>query len=257
MEKLNPADVTRAYTASARRILFLEYEGTLVENADALLEGMFETVLAALHEDSRNNTVILSDLSMTDLNSRLNRIPVTLVAESGGFIRNPYGQWQNVGGFYLLWKEPVVTALRRVADSYPGTTVEEKHFSVKWTFNNGLNHISEKDRRQLFVALRMLSTQYDVPMIETPGDVEYRTAGITKGKFVASWLNLNGPCDFILAIGNDKSDEDMFDSIGRTYLTVRVGHSTGSKARYYVDSRAEVLSLLRSLAVINNKTEYV
>jgi trehalose 6-phosphate synthase/phosphatase len=248
VEKLIPAEVRKAYDLATQRVLFVGYEGTLVDSSCSTSDADVNETLAALADDTHNSVVVLSDKSAMDLNSFLTVSQITIAAESGGFVRGPRGQWQTLGDLYLLWKEPISSALRRLAHHYPDTTIDEKHFSITWEYGNGIAHLPDSDKRQLKAAFRIMSNQYNVPMIETEHSVEFKAAEISKGKFVASWMNLHGPGDFILAIGDDKSDEEIFKLIDRKYISVRVGYDSSSHARYYVQSRAEVLPLLKSLA---------
>lgn len=52
--------------------------------------------------------------------------------------------------------------------------------------------------------------------------------------------------DFILAIGDDWIDEEMFSSLPRSAYTIRVGIAP-SRAKYNISSYIEVRKLLRSL----------
>ncbi len=253
MEKLIQSNVLKLYHSAKQRILLLDYEGTLVgDNPDAGNNSKVDGVLTQLVGDNHNSVVVMSDWSPRDLSERIKEAKVTLVAESGGFVRAPDGLWQQLGDFYLQWKEPVSTAIHRLAHSYPNTTVDEKHFSIRWDYGSGISHLPESDQRQLKAAFRIMSSQYNVPMLETPNSIEFRAAGISKAKFVASWMNLHGPCDFILCIGDDKSDEEVFNLIGRDFITVRVGFDPTSTARYYIKESTEVLSLLETLAMTSS-----
>jgi trehalose 6-phosphate synthase/phosphatase len=252
VEKLIPSDVQKAYDLATQRIFLIDFEGTLVDRSQSSFDTDVDDTLSTLADDTRNSIVVLSDRTAMDLNC-LTDPRITIAAESGGFMRSSRG-WQTLGDFYLLWKDSVSTALRRLAQRYPDTTIEEKHFSVTWDYGRGVAHLPEADKRQLKAAFRMMSSQYNVPMIETEHSVEFKAAEISKGKFVASWMNLHGPCDFILAIGDDKSDEDVFNLIDRKYISVRVGYDSSSHARYYLQSRTEVLPLLKGLAAKGKAT---
>lgn len=94
----------------------------------------------------------------------------------------------------------------------------------------GATHLSGNDRTQLNVTFRTLSGQFEV----------FR-------------MNLNGPSDFIMAVGADVSDEELFDSIGKYYITTRVGYSATSRARNYLDYRGDVLPLFAQLTLIPSK----
>ena len=70
------------------------------------------------------------------------------------------------------------------------------------------------------------------------------------------------PPDFVLCIGDDRSDEDMFESISKTayrsslpvspeIFSCTVGQKP-SKARYYLDDTVDVLTLLQGLAAASS-----
>ena len=86
--------------------------------------------------------------------------------------------------------------------------------------------------------------------------------GISKGlvakKVLSTMVNASNPPDFVMCIGDDRSDEDMFESISRTVssppfpvapeiFACTVGRKP-SKARYYLDDAADVVKLLQGLA---------
>jgi len=50
-----------------------------------------------------------------------------------------------------------------------------------------------------------------------------------------------------IVVGDDKTDEDMFEALGNRGITVRVGFSTNSRAAYYLKSTRDVTRLLEEL----------
>jgi trehalose 6-phosphate synthase/phosphatase len=75
--------------------------------------------------------------------------------------------------------------------------------------------------------------------------VEIRHAGVDKGSAALSWL-ANGEYDFILGIGDDTTDEDMFKSMPADAVTIRVGISA-TLAKYTLLSHGDVIELLHAL----------
>lgn len=86
--------------------------------------------------------------------------------------------------------------------------------------------------------------------------------GVTKGlvaeKIFTSMAENGKRADFVLCIGDDRSDEDMFEIIGNavsrnilsSYTSIfacTVGQKP-SKAKYYLDDTTEVIAMLESLA---------
>ena len=89
------------------------------------------------------------------------------------------------------------------------------------------------------------------------GYIEVRPSGISKGVFLEHALQLlqsiNDNVDFIMAIGDDTTDESMFEEINRleSFQSINAfGITVGKKpsaAHSYVDDPAAVLDLLVSL----------
>ena len=77
--------------------------------------------------------------------------------------------------------------------------------------------------------------------------VEIKNAGVNKGKATQSWLNEDN-WDFILAIGDDHTDEDTFKVLPPTAYTVKVGLQN-TDARFNVVSVEEVRMLLKEFLI--------
>lgn len=75
---------------------------------------------------------------------------------------------------------------------------------------------------------------------------------------IATMKNMGKPTDFVMCIGDDRSDEDMFEGIGRAtsnpslppipeVYACTVGQKP-SMAKYYLDDSSEVITLIEGLA---------
>jgi trehalose 6-phosphate synthase/phosphatase len=79
--------------------------------------------------------------------------------------------------------------------------------------------------------------------------VEVKSANINKGKFVAKLLS-EEEFDFVLAFGDDITDEDMFGVLkGKHHFTVKVGLGR-TTAKYNVIGVNNVISFLEQLSQI-------
>jgi trehalose 6-phosphate synthase/phosphatase len=77
-------------------------------------------------------------------------------------------------------------------------------------------------------------------------------------KIFTSMAESGRQADFVLCIGDDRSDEDMFESIdnaiasgilnsSKSVFACTVGQKP-SKAKYYLDDTADVINMLETLA---------
>jgi trehalose 6-phosphate synthase/phosphatase len=245
MEQTDLAALEMQYVAAERRLIFIGLEEVLVQG-QVNVTGTFRQIISDLCSDRRNIVVVLSDLTPDQLENMLSDVPVALVAENGGFVRTPDGQWQTLGDLNLLWKKEVTTALHRLAGQYAGTSIHEKNFSVAWNYGEGTRLLTDSERKQLGAALRMLSTRLNVQQHDSGHTLEFFTPAVSRGKFAGWWITSQGQADFILAIGS-KADEDLFASIGKGYSTIRVGGASNSHARYFISSQLGIEGLLKIL----------
>ncbi len=84
---------------------------------------------------------------------------------------------------------------------------------------------------------------------ELVSHLKIKNAGINKGTAAARWLTEYAP-DFILAIGDDRTDEDTFGAMPSEAYTIKVGSAPRSLARFHVRGTKEVRQLLRQLWVV-------
>lgn len=87
--------------------------------------------------------------------------------------------------------------------------------------------------------------------------------GVSKGVVVEELLAMmalkSAAPDFVLCVGDDRSDEDMFESIATVTARSGLGEvfactvgQKPSKAKYYLDDIAEVIKLLQGLAAASD-----
>ena len=90
-----------------------------------------------------------------------------------------------------------------------------------------------------------LTAKTDLQIVQGNKVVEIRRAGVDKGSSASFWLG-SGAYDFILAIGDDTTDEDLFKVLPPSAISIRVG-VTGTHAQFNIRNVTEVINLLRSL----------
>jgi trehalose 6-phosphate synthase/phosphatase len=100
--------------------------------------------------------------------------------------------------------------------------------------------------QELRDALFNLTANLDVGVFEGSKILEVRHLGINKGRAAEIWLEREN-WDFIVAAGDDYTDEEMFAVMPETAYSIKVG-SGMSKARFNVDSTGQIRLLLKELA---------
>ena len=242
--------VVEQYKSSKRRVLFLDYDGTLAPLARypaiAYPDDMRLKLLASLSADSSNSVVIVSGRDRQVLSDWFGQLSVDLIAEHGAWVKRAGRSWQLSKPLADEWKGQLLPILETYADRLPGAFVEEKEHSAAW-------HYRMADPEQaLFLAAELtdclvnLTAKSDLQVAQGNKVVEVRHAGVDKGSAALEWMG-NERYDFVLAIGDDLTDEDLFRILPESAISIRVGIA-GTHARHNLRNTTEVFDLLQSLA---------
>jgi trehalose 6-phosphate synthase/phosphatase len=251
--------LVQQYRASARHSLLLDYDGTLVPFASnpklAKPDPELLDLLTTLGKDPANEVVIISGRSRRDLEDWFGQMPVSLVAEHGVWLRRPNGEWRILKAMTTDWKERVRPILQLYVDRLPGALLEEKEFSLAWHYRRADPDQASQRAKELLDDLADYTRNIDVQVFEGNKVIEIRNTGVNKGTAAMEWLNGNAP-DFILGIGDDWTDEDLFRALPQAAFTVRVGLAN-TAARYYLSNHTAVRRMLRELSESQREKEKV
>lgn len=243
-------EIIRDYKAGERRALFLDYDGTLTPLARfpsmARPDEPRLALLAALAADPKNRIVIISGRDRQTLDNWFGALSLGLIAEHGAWIKEADRPWQLVKALDNRWKEQLLPILEIYTDRLPGAFIEDKENSVAWHYRLADPEQGGVRAAELVDHLDSLIAKTDLQVIQGSKVVEIRHAGVDKGNAALQWLAGN-EYDFLLAIGDDATDEDLFRAMPASAATIRVGIA-GTHARYNLRNSAEVMSLLEAFA---------
>ena len=239
--------ILQHYRSATRRALLLDYDGTLVPFAAepklAVPDAELIETLTALGSDPANQVTIISGRPRRTLEEWFGKLPISLIAEHGAWLRDSGEQWHMLKTMTADWKERVRPILNLYVDRLPGALMEEKEFSLAWHYRRADPEQASMRAKELLDDLAGYTRNIDVQVFEGNKVIEIRNAGVNKGSAGIEWLAGQAP-DFILGIGDDWTDEDLFRALPATALSVRVGVEK-TAARYYLVNPAAVRRLLR------------
>jgi trehalose 6-phosphate synthase/phosphatase len=243
------------YAGAERRLLLLDYDGTLmpfsVDPRQVIPTGRVLDVLSALASDERNDVVVISGRDRNTLERWLGDMPVSLVAEHGAWLRDLGSEWQMSRPLKNDWKPRIRPVLETYADRLPGSFVEEKEFSLVWHYRAADPELGATRAQELLDHLVNFTANIDVQVLQGNKVIEVKTGGVNKGMAGAHHLAATNP-DFVLAVGDDWTDEYLFMALPESAYTLRVGLSH-SQARYNVLDHLAVLDLLTELSRIETR----
>ncbi|WP_036872322.1 bifunctional alpha,alpha-trehalose-phosphate synthase (UDP-forming)/trehalose-phosphatase [Hoylesella buccalis] len=240
-------DIKHKYNVSKHRLIMLDYDGTLAafrrdpEKASPTTE--VKNMLRKLCDDERNTVVINSGRDHRTLDKWLGDLPLSFAAEHGAFYKEN-GVWhENVEP--QAWDERLMSILREFEDKTPNSRLEVKATAVAWHYRKVDNWIGMFRAQQLMHALIPICSQNNLQIMRGNKIVEVKPAEYSKGSEVQRILNQRS-YDFILAIGDDVTDEDMFRALPEKAVTIKVGYACDD-ARYNLLEQKDVLPFLNNL----------
>lgn len=202
-----------------------------------------------LQELSRHATVVL--LSGRDhfiMEEWFGDLNIHLVAEHGIWQREN-GDWKQVKGLSSAWKAEMHPLIQQFVDKTPGAFIEEKPFSLAFHYRRADSWLGEVRAPQLMNAIKTVCENNKLHILDGNKVVEVRVAGIDKGSAAYKWLAGND-WDFVMAIGDDTTDEDMFNVLPDSAYTIKVG-TQHSLAKWRMRNCDKVRELLKHVLTYN------
>ncbi len=243
------SQLANRFRKSRRRHLFLDYDGTLVPYARhprlAIPNNDLIKLLCNLSADEKTETTIISGRDSFTLGEWFKDVPINLVAEHGASIKLRDGEWRHEKSIDQSWKPLIRPTLELFAQRSPGSLIEEKNHTLAWHYRNVNPELGFVRSRELLDNLHHLLRNSPLHIIDGNKVIEVRMSGIDKGTVARKLLD-ESEYDFILAVGDDKTDEDMFRALAGKAITIKIG-SGNTAAQYSLSGQTEVIRLLNQL----------
>jgi len=240
-------NITKQFKQAKNPIIFLDYDGTLMpfhENPDECAPD--PELAQILHQLAvKAKLVVISGRKASTLEEWLDEFNIDLIAEHGIKTKRAGAKWQVNGDLQDDgWKNEARDILEFYIQRTPGSFLEEKEHTLVWHYRKVEKGLGSLRSSELSSHLKHFMTNKGLDVIEGDHVVEVKPSIINKGK--AALERLKGEkVDFIMAFGDDRTDEDTFEALPKTALTVKVG-SGFSFAKYAVESNEEVRALLQT-----------
>jgi trehalose 6-phosphate synthase/phosphatase len=232
-------------------LVFLDYDGTLVSytatpelaRPDA---GLME-LLKGLASRPRTEVHVVSGRAREVLERWLGALPISLHAEHGFWSRASGGsEWTAAADVTGEWREPALAILRDITARTPGSLIEVKSVALAWHYRMADQEAGARRANEVRLHLSQLLSNQPVEILAGHKVLEIRPHGIHKGRIVPPLSPERLASTTVLAIGDDRTDEDLFAAMPTDAITIRIGPGS-TRARFRLDGVAAVRALLRSL----------
>lgn len=237
------------YLYAGKRLLLLNYDGTLVpfghKPQQAAPDKEVLYLLKQLASDESNKVVILCGRDRKTLGQWLGKLPVDLIAEHGAWFRERGGEWYSRVGVDGEWKPEIRQLLESFAKATPGALVEEKSCALAWHYRQVSPQLAIKRLQEIRTALETKLVGTGLQLEDDAMVLEVKPAHLSKAWAAGRWLR-GDRYDFVLAAGDGRSDEPMFQALPATAVTIRIG-TNKTAAAYYLTESGELREVLRKL----------
>lgn len=246
-----------AFATAHRRLLLFDYDGVLkgfVASPDPAKAAPDRQTLQTIEQLSQipdTEVCIVSGRTREALEAWFGHLPVSLAAEHGSWIRQ-HGDWSQEDVSMADFKQILLPMLERYAERTPGAEVEEKNFALVWHYRNVQPELAYARNANLRHDLNAVLSNSGIGVHSGKKIIEIKPRAISKG-VVADEMLASSDADFVMAIGDDYTDEDMFRSLPETAYTIKVG-SGDTHARFRVRAVDDVQQLLQDLIKVRHSS---
>jgi trehalose 6-phosphate synthase/phosphatase len=240
--------ISSSFKKAKKRLIILDYDGTMVpfhnDPALALPDAPLKKLIVSLAKTPNVQLVIISGRNTEFLDSLFGDQSITLFAEHGA-LRRVEGQWISVYRKDLSWQPDIIRIMQEVTDNTPGSHIERKKTAIVWHYRSTDKWLADMRSSQLVNKLIYPCTRRQLYLMRGSKIIEVKPSEYTKGTSIKNFFKCS-EYDFILAAGDDTTDEDMFDALPREAFTIKVGKPS-DKSRYTIANSVELVKLLKSL----------
>lgn len=257
----NVKELQKAYSAASKRLFLFDYDGTLTpivtDPAAAVPSEKLKKILRRLSADKRNSVWIISGRDSAFLDKHLGEFPINMSAEHGCFVKYAGdSEWTDLAATVDPgWQKVVLEVLQSYTERTEGSWIERKRVAITWHYRRSDPIFGAFQASHLRPYLEItIGERYPVVVMSGKANIEIRPKLFNKGEIVRSiFRDSKVSPDFVLCLGDDTTDEDMFRvvnerSLQKGIFSCLVGpHSKLTSAKWHLPGVPEILDLLDDL----------
>jgi trehalose 6-phosphate synthase complex regulatory subunit len=228
--RLSFADLSEKYRAAERRLLILDYEGTLASWGDPTsiiltTPKRAVDVLNDLIDDAKNTVYVMSARMPEEMERLFRQVPgLGLIAENGCFLMEAGADdWIELTDIDRTdsWKQGVMAILKYYNERIEGSKIEERHCSLTFDYSAAedpkgafkqagecANHINDAS-----LSLNVHAVPVDNALVVSQADINKSSATALISEKLETLKNeKNVPLpDFLFVVGDSREDEYVFN----------------------------------------------
>lgn len=270
--KLSVEHIVSAYKRTKNRAILLDCDGTMMLQSSISTIPNTEAIgiLNNLCGDPKNVVFVVSGKDKKTLTEGFSSCEkLGIAAEHGYFLRLSHdAEWETclpVTDFD--WKQIAEPVMKLYTETTDGSTIETKESALVWNYQYADPDFGSCQAKELLDHLESVLANEPVSVKSGQHIVEVKPQGVNKGlvaeRLLVTMRQKGMLPDFVLCIGDDRSDEDMFEVIIRAkglpslspvaeVFACTVGRKP-SKAKYYLEDTTEILRMLQGLVTASEQ----
>ena len=239
--------VLEEFSKAKKRILFLDYDGTLsgfhVDPQKASPDKELYQLLDSLNALKNTEVYLVSGRDKETFSKWFLPKKYNMIAEHGVWISEKGKEFRMLENVKNDWMEKIRPVLESFVDRTPGSFIEEKNYSLAWHYRKTDPDFGTLRASELNTVLTSLIANDDLSVLNGNKVMEIKSSNVNKGRATLRVLG-EDDYDFAFAIGDDWTDEFMFQELPESTVTVKVGRQK-TQARYFIDNIKYVRNLLK------------
>jgi len=230
------------------KLLLLDYDGTLASFKDNPLDASPDEelykLLDTLQEQENTTVVLISGRDKETFQRWFEHKNYTLVTDHGVWLYQNK-EWVELERLKTDWMQNIRPILETFVDRTPGTFIETKNYSLAWHYRTADPELALRRTIELNTVLTSMVSNNDLSILLGNKVIEIKSSNVNKGRAVSRLL-LQEEYDFITVIGDDWTDEYMFEEVPEWAYSIKVGLAK-TKAKYMMKDTGRVRQLLKRL----------
>ncbi|MHA7842534.1 MAG: bifunctional alpha,alpha-trehalose-phosphate synthase (UDP-forming)/trehalose-phosphatase [Winogradskyella sp.] len=229
-----------------KRLLLLDYDGTLVGFKDNPQDAKPDEALFNLLDElqKKSTLVLISGRDKDTFQRWFGHKPYNLVTDHGVWLYKN-NEWKALERLKTDWMQNIRPILETFVDRTPGTFIETKNYSLAWHYRKADPELAKIRTIELNTVLTSMVANNGLSILKGNKVIEIKSSNVNKGRVVSRLLTQQD-FNFVSVIGDDWTDEYMFEEAPESAYTIKVGF-TKTKARYQIKNPEHVRELLKKL----------
>lgn len=251
IDNLLQTELLYKYRNSEKKIILLDYDGTLVDYKpkpdQAIPPEYLLNILSRLAKKKGTEVIIISGRDYQEIETLLGNLSVDIIAGHGAMVKE-HGKWKTRVPGDVRWKDTIRPVLEQMSLKCSDSFVEDKLFSLAWHYRKAGQNPGYEYSRELIKVVEKFRESLGLKILDGNMVVEIMNQEIGKGIAVKKFL-ARKDYDLIFSIGDDVTDEEIFALFlpENKAVTIKVGNGS-SFAKYSFESVSDVVLFLNQLS---------